>query len=379
MIKSFFIWASFAILPLTMIFFVVRCGFKVRAQAIWAMALLAASAKFLLFESFGGDAFLPDFPESAILFWNWLQIGAVFLAMLGVLAFPFRFRGKGLFLPLVAWTFATVGVYNSIKAPIVREIPIYYDNLCDELEGYRILQLGDLHISNAARTWRTREIVKIANEAKPDMICITGDMADGEPEKMGSYVLPLKNLQAKDGVYAIAGNHEGYRGKKAWAFFFEQCGIRFLEGETVIPRKGMAVAGVSDPAFVDAVGGKGGTSEDKPLYQVATNGEFRILLEHRPSRARFTMPANNVNLQLSGHTHGGIMPGLKKIVEWHNSGFLHGVYKIAENGFLHVTSGVGQWAGFSVRFYCPSEIPVLVLRRGRARADIKAKEAGDGR
>ena len=73
------------------------------------------------------------------------------------------------------------------------------------------------------------------------------------------------------------------------------------------------------------------------------------------------------------------MPGLKKIVEWHNSGFLHGVYKIAENGFLHVTSGVGQWAGFSVRFYCPSEIPVLVLRRGKARADIKVKEAGDGR
>ena len=97
-------------------------------------------------------------------------------------------------------------------------------------------------------------------------------------------------------------------------------------------------------------------------FAAATNGEIRVLLEHKPKYADENFARHGVRLQLSGHTHGGIAPGLDRIVALFNAGYVRGVYALP-GGFLHVSPGVGQWAGFPLRFANPPEISVIVLRR----------------
>ena len=97
-------------------------------------------------------------------------------------------------------------------------------------------------------------------------------------------------------------------------------------------------------------------------FASATNGEFRILLEHRPTHARTHLAANGIDLQLSGHTHGGIGPVVSSLVARLNGGFVRGLYRIG-GGVLYVSPGTGQWAGFPMRFFNPSEITLIVLRR----------------
>lgn len=85
-------------------------------------------------------------------------------------------------------------------------------------------------------------------------------------------------------------------------------------------------------------------------------------MEHRPGNARQNFELASVDLQLSGHTHGGIAPVLSLPIKAANDGFVKGLYLI-RSGWLYVSSGTGQWAGFPVRLFAPSEIAVLTLRK----------------
>lgn len=97
-------------------------------------------------------------------------------------------------------------------------------------------------------------------------------------------------------------------------------------------------------------------------FASATNGEFRVLLQHQPKDARENIAKHNVDLQLSGHTHGGFMPGISSVISRASNGFIRGLYPI-RGRFLHVSPGCGQCAWLPVRFLNPSELTVFVLVR----------------
>lgn len=364
--------------------FVVPCLRRnTRAQAVWAMALLACAAKFTCFEAFGRDAFAPELPEKLIWAWNWLYSGMCILTGFAVLSriaekavATFRRRhgagsaGEGaayrrvklLALPVLSWSLAAAGIANGIKVPEPHEVELAFEALPESLDGYRILQLSDIHVSAAARRWRTEEIVAKANAADADLVVVTGDIADGMPGAQSGNAEPLKGLRAKDGVLCCTGNHEFYFDWPGWRCRYETWGLRFLMNEWTSPRPGLVVAGVTDKAGEPV---EGLPNADRAFAGSPTNS-FRVLLQHRPHYAPDSTPSvgqERFNLQLSGHTHGGVAPALASLVRVMNGGFVRGLYRSGDGSAVYVSTGTGQWAGFPIRFLDDPEITVFVLRR----------------
>lgn len=336
---------------------------KTRAQAVWAMVILACCSKFACYRMLGGDAFNPDLPWPVMWIWNWAYSGAMIFLVLTLACYFVRARAKLFVLPVLAWGLAAWGIWNGLRVPEVVETELGFADLPAELDGYRILQLSDLHVSSSVRRWRTESVVARANAAQADLIVITGDIADGEPEKLWRDVEPLRDLRAKDGVYCVTGNHERYGPWDRWRACYARLGLRFLENECVFPHAGLALGGFPDGGRFPQGGGR----EWWRTFAAATNGEFRVLLEHQPSGVVLNVRECDIRLQLSGHTHGGVMPGLSRLVAMYNYGYVRGLYPAPGRAdgvrYLYVSPGTGQWAGFPMRFFNDSEITLFVLRR----------------
>ncbi len=361
MFKTLFTYLPFAFALWAFLFFVLPCRLKVRAQAIWAMALLLCAAKFMCFDAFGGDAYAPELPEKFIWFWNWACTGVWFLAPLTLPGLLVPRRIRLWLLPVLAWGVAAVGVYNGLKVPSAHTVVFESSRVPESLDGYKIVQISDLHVSAAARRWRTEAIVEAVNRLDADLVVVTGDIVDGHVAKRRGDVEPLKNLKAKDGVLMCTGNHEYFFDWRGWRAQYEKWGLRFLENEGVSPRPGLYVAGVTDPM---AYRGGAPYPDLVRAFAAETNGAFRVLLQHQPSRFN---PKATVDLQLSGHTHGGIAPGLAWLVARYNDGFVKGFRPRSGDcgcfGTVYTSPGTGQWAGFPIRFFNDPEITVLTLRR----------------
>ena len=335
---------------------------RIRTKAIWAMVLLACASKFVCFRELGGHPFVPRISEHLIWLWDWAYSGFIILCGLATVLYFVRFRGKERLLPIAAWGLSAWGLWNGVSVPAVRQLELAFEDLPASLDGYRIVQLADIHCSSAARRWRTQAIVDIVNAQKADLICLTGDNVDGHFADSHEFIAPLADLRAKDGIYACTGNHEYYYGYWGWRnkFYDRTTNICFLCNACAFPHEGLAVAGVPDVAGIkrhlDVA------PDVQAAFASATNGEFRLLLRHQPRWADEAAREAKVDLQLSGHTHGGIAPGLNLLVARHNAGYTRGIYRHGKLT-LYVNPGCGQWAGFPMRFFNPSEVTVIVLRK----------------
>lgn len=360
-------WSLFCV-PLAILLFVLPCRMSIRHQARWMMVLLVCGIKGIVYEQFGGNALAPNLPEGLVWLWNWADDGMFFLVLFSLVWWVRK--GRAWILPILAWGLALWGQVAGTIPPSVREIELTYSNLPLALDGYRIVQVSDLHCSSATRRWRTQAVVDRINGLDADLVCLTGDYVDGMVADRSDDLLPLRELQAKDGVYCVRGNHEYYLDRDAWRNWFAAQGFRFLTNECEFPHAGLALAGVPD---ITGFQHHCDVAPDvRGAFAVATNGEFRILLQHRPNGAEENCREAGVDLQLSGHTHGGVAPFVCELIRRHNGGFSRGVYRFGDS-VLHVSPGCGQWAGFPMRFFNPSEITVLVLRSKWA--DSSAVEA----
>ena len=355
--RTFLIYFPFFVWAIALVVFVRPLSSVRRVRIAWSLVLLLCAAKFVFFERFGGDAFNPEFPDKVIWVANVFYSGMMLLTAFAVVSRLVRLRGRILLvLPVVSWGLAIRGVFNGLTVPSVREVELAFANLPAELDGYRLVQITDLHVSAAARRWRTQAIVDKVNALRVDLIVCTGDIVDGKPEDRKRDVEPLKDLSAPDGVYYVTGNHEYYGDVEEWQALYRDWNFRFLENECVFPRPALALAGIPD-----ATGGKRGlasTPDVTAAFAAETNGAFRVLLAHRPGD-----PLPRIyDLQLSGHTHGGIMPVLSSLVKVYNHGFVRGLYNLGGKARLYLSSGAGQWAGFPIRFLDDSEITLITLR-----------------
>jgi len=258
------------------------------------------------------------------------------------------------------------GTYSAVCIPSVKRVEIAFPDLPSAFDGYRIVLMSDLHCSTAARRGRFERIAARVNDLAPDLVAITGDFVDGEVSDRQADLAPLAELRAKDGVVCCSGNHEVYSGWDPWYETFTGWGFVFPEetGVRLIRRGGdaLAIGGLPDPAFwgfgmevVDA----GYASK---AFADAPEGAFRILLFHRPFTAAIHAEAANVRLQLSGHTHGGAFPLVSALVARSNEGRTRGLYEFAKGRFLYLSPGTGQWAGYPLRLFNPTEITEIVLR-----------------
>ena len=276
---------------------------------------------------------------------------------------PEKFRKVFLWInPLLlaaAFAVTAVGIVNGISIPQVREVTLNIDDLPAAAEGVKIAFLTDLHIDRMSDPQRLPEIVSRVNRCEPDIILLGGDSMDGRVERMEKLLLPLKDLRAKYGVYGVPGNHEYYSGFDAWMkFFTEKCHIRMLINSSVKLPCGLTLAGVGDNA------GKRFRQPAVNLRRTFENigvNDAVVMLAHRPDLAR-EAEKMEVMLQLSGHTHGGMFPGLATLVKRMNGGFVSGKYRVGKT-VLYVSNGSGIWSGFPVRLGVPSEITLIKLKR----------------
>lgn len=270
-----------------------------------------------------------------------------------------RRRGRGrafAVAALVAAGLAAYGIVEGVRVPSVAVREVWFADLPEEFDGYRLVHLSDLHCSSVARRWKIEGIVRRVNALDADAVAITGDFVDGAPEIWARELEPIRGLSAKDGVFASTGNHERYWGFAAWEPLYREWGVRFLRNESVEIRRGgavLALGGLDDPEL---------GSNPGAVFAGRGPDDFRVLMFHRPIWCARLAEEFGVRLQLSGHTHGGGTPGLDRLVANANEGHLRGLYREGP-ATLHVSPGSGQWGGYPLRFFDPAEITLLVLRR----------------
>lgn len=254
------------------------------------------------------------------------------------------------------------GVSEAVAVPALLQEEARLRRLAPELDGLRVAQISDLHMSSLLRRDWVARVVDSVNAQQPDLIVLTGDMVDGPPERRMESALELGRLAAPLGVFACVGNHEYYSGYAAWMPVFKDLGLHMLNNAHAtlnVRGRELVLAGVTDPVArtfglpgPDLVAALAHAPKDKPC----------ILLEHRPGLAELRAK-QGVDLQLSGHTHGGQAPGLREIVRSVNKGYLRGWYEV-KGMPLYVSPGAGLWGGFPIRIATPSEIAVFTLRSG---------------
>ena len=293
---------------------------------LWAKIVMAALAFVALqFHRWSrlssGSEFSPEFPRPVVVLFNWAFGAIVLLALLqllldvgllvgipihgGIVSAP---DGVRYGLAALAAVAAAIGVHQAMRIPPLKDIEVGIHGLPRQFDGYTILQLTDLHISRLFPASWARAVVERSNELGVDLIAITGDLIDGTLDARRNDIEPLRDLKATDGVYVISGNHEYIFGYSKWMTHFAALGLLSLENRRIVlERNGgkLVLAGITDRASRR----RGYTVRDLAgLLEGAPKGVPVILLDHQPSDARHAAKLG-VALQLSGHTHGGLILG----------------------------------------------------------------------
>lgn len=247
----------------------------------------------------------------------------------------------------------------ALRTPRVRRVELSLARWPRALDGYRIVQISDLHIGALLRRGFAARVVERCNALDADMIAVTGDLVDGNVHHLADEVEPFRGLRARDGVYFVTGNHEYYSGAAHWIEKVQELGMRVLANERLAIRSSPAsflLAGVHDLS-ARRLGNAHGYDLDGALRDWDETTPL-VLLAHHP-RTFVQASRRGVDLQLSGHTHGGQMWPFVYLVRLQTTS-VAGLYGNARSR-LFVSQGTGFW-GPPMRVLAPSEITEIVVR-----------------
>ncbi|WP_413733417.1 metallophosphoesterase [Sodalis sp. RH21] len=266
---------------------------------------------------------------------------------------------SALCVPLFAILLTLLGVYYARRNAPVKIIDVPIAGLAAALNGFRIVQISDIHIGPTIKRGYVEKIVATVNALNADLIAVTGDVVDGSVPQLEADARPLGALSARHGTFFVTGNHEYYAGADAWIAEFRRLGFKVLMNEHVVVNHDGAravVAGVTD------YGGGNFDPAHASDPQKAMGGApgdilFRLLLAHQP-RSATAASAAGFTLQLSGHTHGGQFLPWQFFVRLQQP-FVHGLAKL-DDLWVYTSRGTGYW-GPPIRLAAPSEVTLLRL------------------
>ncbi|WP_436492706.1 metallophosphoesterase [Actinokineospora sp. HUAS TT18] len=269
----------------------------------------------------------------------------------------FLARGAAVVAGVAAPTVVGVGMVSALGAPEVKRIAVPIRRLDPAFAGFRIAVVSDIHLGPILGRAHTERLVRMINETQPDMVAMVGDLADGTVAELGRAAEPLRDLVSREGTFFVTGNHEYYSGHQQWITELDRLGLHYLRNErTQITRGGASfdLAGVTDVT--------GESFDDGPDFGAALRDRDPakpvVLLAHQPVQVE-SAARDGVDLQLSGHTHGGQIYPFHHIVELQQPG-VSGLSKV-DDTWLYVTNGAGFW-GPPVRVGAPPDITVIELR-----------------
>jgi hypothetical protein len=264
--------------------------------------------------------------------------------------------------PLLALAATALGLLNARRRARVVRVDIPLESLPEALQGFRIVQISDIHVGPTIKQDYLRAIVEAVNRLKPDVVAITGDLVDGSVAELGAQVAPLAALRARHGVYFVTGNHEYYSGWAAWHAHLERLGLTVLSNAHVVIDRGgaqLVLAGVPDHSAGHFESGH--RPDPVAALAGAPADAVKVLLAHQPRTVGAAAGAG-FHLQLSGHTHGG------QFLPWNffvrlQQPFTAGLHRFGRL-WLYVSRGTGYW-GPPKRLGAPSEITEVLLIRAQ--------------
>ncbi|MFD4727571.1 metallophosphoesterase [Streptomyces seoulensis] len=244
------------------------------------------------------------------------------------------------------------GTYGVLRGPRVKRLTVPLAKLPRSAHGFRIAVVSDIHLGPVLGRSFARTVVDTINSTQPDMIAVVGDLVDGSVKNLGPAAAPLAGLESRLGTYFVTGNHEYFSGAAQWLDEVRTLGMRPLENaRTELPY--FDLAGVNDlqgeseghgPDFRKALG-------DRDPARAC------VLMAHQPVQVHEAVHYD-VDLQLSGHTHGGqLWPG--NLIAKAANPTVAGLDRYGDTQ-LYVSRGAGAW-GPPTRVWAPSDITVIEL------------------
>jgi uncharacterized protein len=259
---------------------------------------------------------------------------------------------------IIAMLMIFFGAYSLIEPYLIetKEIIIESDQIPAEFDGKRIVFLTDIHYGSFFSENRLNNLVNQTNELKPDMILLGGDYVTNDPSSVETVFSSLSNLNAPLGVYGVLGNNDP-----------ENNSIQAMQNAGITYIGNNAVWIGSNTSRI-RVGGVGDMDTDVPNQLPTIDGvtpeDYVILVSHKPDYFE-KISRSKIDLQLSGHTHGGQITFFGLWAPFINSKYgqkyVTGLKK-SNNNTMIISNGIGMvWA--PVRFFARPQIIVITLKR----------------
>ncbi|MEU1515611.1 metallophosphoesterase [Streptomyces sp. NPDC005811] len=261
---------------------------------------------------------------------------------------------------LLAW-----GYTEARRVPRVRRLDVHLPRLGAGLDGLRVALITDTHYGPLDRARWSARVCETVNTLEADLVCHTGDIADGTAERRRAQAAPLGTVRATRARVYVTGNHEYYSEAQGWVDLMDELGWEPLRNRHLLLERGgdtLVVAGVDDVTAESSglaghrahlAGALHGVDPDLPV----------LLLAHQPTFVDRAAAAG-IDLQLSGHTHGGQIWPFHHLVRLDQPA-LAGLSRHGARTLLYTSRGTGFW-GPPFRVFAPSEITLLVLRSPHA-------------
>ena len=252
------------------------------------------------------------------------------------------------------------GGFQAVRIP---ELTMRFKNLPDDLQGFRILHLSDLHLGYYFQLSDLDELLSKLSSEYLDLVLITGDVAD-DLTQLDEALKLIDQIKTPLPKFVSLGNHEYFRGIKEVLRKMEASPVHLLRnsgypmqvGETQI-----FIGGADDPVRMHTDISDFMTETVNKAMADADGEAFKLLLSHRPRALDVAGPAD-IDLILAGHTHGGQLgyQGRSVFEDYLKNRYLWGRYSKGKTQ-LYTSSGVGHWMPF--RLGCPPEAPIITLKR----------------
>ncbi|GAA0941854.1 metallophosphoesterase [Actinocorallia libanotica] len=292
---------------------------------------------------------------------TWSVLGNVLRAVLAAAGVEQAGRVAALAVLAVSAALLAWGYAEAMRVPRVEKVDVVLPRLGPGLEGTRVVLLTDTHYGPTDRASWSRKVTEVVNSLDADIVCHTGDIADGTVAQRREQAAPLADVRAKAARVYVTGNHEYYGDPLGWIAHLDGLGWQHLHNRhTVVERGGdrVVVADV-DGATAHHSGHPGHRADLAAALDGADPALPVLLLAHQPKQIPAAEEAG-VDLQLSGHTHGGQIWPFNLLVRL-DQPHVAGLSRRNDRTWLYTSRGTGFW-GPPFRVLAPSEITLLVLR-----------------
>ena len=261
-------------------------------------------------------------------------------------------------LGLLVWGYA-----EAMRVPRIRHVEVTIPGLGAGLDGLRVAMITDTHFGPIDRSRWSAAVVARVNGLDADIVCHVGDIADGTVEVRRAQAQPLAAARGKLARVYVTGNHEYFSEAQGWLDYMDSIGWDALHNRHIVVARGgdeLVVAGVDD-ATAQGSGVQGHGSNLEAALADADPTLPVLLLAHQPKQVLQAVSAG-VDLQISGHTHGGQIWPFNLLVRLEQP-VVQGLSRHGDRTQLYTSRGTGFW-GPPFRLFAPSEITALTLRRG---------------